>query len=273
MNESENQLFTKKNIITFLLLGILVLAIPIAVILVQKQQELRSRAAGEVVTFSGDGVACDSSGCKTNSSTVDITFNSPYGAFGTPAPTATPAPPTNTPGPNTPTAIPPTGTPIPPTATPTPQPFGGYVESITGNLAVGNQINFTAIANDYHTPSWLAKGDVLIAHGDGTQMDKSECSVIAGGSWCNVGTTGLIGQGNSPRFSGAWTPKTAGDYYVAVNVGTRSTELVGGDRIWCSGNPWCKYQGQSSCAAGGACVDCSTILSCGGAAYRKFHVN
>lgn len=42
---SSDNLFSKKNIITYLILAIIVLAIPVAVKLVQNQQILRSQAA------------------------------------------------------------------------------------------------------------------------------------------------------------------------------------------------------------------------------------
>lgn len=83
--ESENKLLTRKNIITFLLVGIMLLVIPVGVQLIQQQQTLKSKAASEAsINFSGEGVECDEAGnCTTTSDTIQIELNSP---FGPPAP-------------------------------------------------------------------------------------------------------------------------------------------------------------------------------------------
>lgn len=108
MEEQTNQVFTKKNIISFLVIGILLLSIPFGVRLALEQTQLRSRAAVNVITFvQGDTVACktvnNKEECTTTSDTVPVELRSPLGP---PGPTYTP----------TPT---PTTTPVP-TATPTP---------------------------------------------------------------------------------------------------------------------------------------------------------
>lgn len=84
-----DKLFSKKNIISYLILAIIILAIPIGVRLAQQQTQLRSLATGDEIKFSGTGVTCDPNaasnevGCKTTSGTVKIELTSP---FGSPAP-------------------------------------------------------------------------------------------------------------------------------------------------------------------------------------------
>lgn len=73
MDDRDRKLLSKKNIIAFLVVGILLLAVPVGVRLVKEQQFLRSRAAGFEIRFSGDSVTQDSQGNYTTSDpTVDI---------------------------------------------------------------------------------------------------------------------------------------------------------------------------------------------------------
>lgn len=111
---TENKILSKKNITTFLIIGILVLVIPFTVKLVERQQTLKSRAAGEnAITFvPGDNIECDASGnCTTTDSTVELELKSPIGPPGTIVPTPTTGP-TNTPTPTLPPGVP-TNTPTP----------------------------------------------------------------------------------------------------------------------------------------------------------------
>jgi hypothetical protein len=59
------------------------MAIPLGIQLVQKQVQLKSRAAGETIKFSGTGVTCTPGGsseqCTTTSTTFTIQLDSPYG--------------------------------------------------------------------------------------------------------------------------------------------------------------------------------------------------
>lgn len=79
INNTENKLFSKKNIISFLVLAIVVLAIPLGVKLLLTQQAiLKSRAAGTEVTFpelrqnaNGDYVS--------QSENIKVQLNSPFG--------------------------------------------------------------------------------------------------------------------------------------------------------------------------------------------------
>ncbi|MFH0937267.1 MAG: hypothetical protein V1808_03155 [Candidatus Daviesbacteria bacterium] len=81
---SEDKLWSKKNIITFLLVGIGLLVIPFGVKLAEQQTFLRIRAAGNEITFSGDTVKCDASGnnCTTSSEEVLVELRSPLGPPG-----------------------------------------------------------------------------------------------------------------------------------------------------------------------------------------------
>ena len=81
-----DKLFSKKNVITYLILAIIILSIPIGVRLAQQQTQLRSLAAGGDIKFSGTGVTCDPNaasnevGCKTTESNVRIELTSPFGS-------------------------------------------------------------------------------------------------------------------------------------------------------------------------------------------------
>ncbi len=79
MNNSESSLLSKKNIVTYLILAIITLAIPVGVRMVQTQQAiLKSRAAGTEVTFpdlrqnaNGDYVS--------QSPNIKVQLTSPFG--------------------------------------------------------------------------------------------------------------------------------------------------------------------------------------------------
>lgn len=120
-------LLNKKNIISGVLVLFILISIPVGVFLVQRQQELRSRASGVVkedttgvISFSGDGVSCDTNGgnCTTTGKDIQIDFNSPLGpGVGATGTQSTPIP--------TPTGLGLTATPTPsvvPTRIPTPTP-------------------------------------------------------------------------------------------------------------------------------------------------------
>lgn len=89
MDSTENQLLTKRNIITLLAILILLLAIPIAVQLIQKSQIFKSRAAVDPIVFPpGPNITQTPDGSFTTTSTnLQVQLNSPKRA----------APPTPTP--------------------------------------------------------------------------------------------------------------------------------------------------------------------------------
>lgn len=74
-------LFSKRNIISFLVIGIMLAAIPVAVRLVKEQQQLKSKAASTAgIIFTGDKVKQDSSGNYTTTSPdLQIKVTSPFG--------------------------------------------------------------------------------------------------------------------------------------------------------------------------------------------------
>lgn len=86
MEDFENKVLTKRNVISFLLVGILVLAIPFATKLVQIREMLFSRAASTEITFTGDNVDCSAGDdkCIAKSDTVEVEFYSPLGDPGSP---------------------------------------------------------------------------------------------------------------------------------------------------------------------------------------------
>lgn len=81
--QSEGKLFSKRNLISYLILLILILAIPLGLRLVQTQQKLASRAAGGEVTFRGEGVDCPVTGeCTATRSQIEVVLDSPFGPPG-----------------------------------------------------------------------------------------------------------------------------------------------------------------------------------------------
>lgn len=76
----QDKLFSKKNLISYLVLLILVLAIPLGVRLVKTQQQLQSRAAGGGITFRGTGVTCPATGeCTSTEAQIEVVLDSPFG--------------------------------------------------------------------------------------------------------------------------------------------------------------------------------------------------
>lgn len=79
MEDINNKLLTKRNIIALLLFLIVVLAIPVGVKLVQQQQQLRSKAKGEgPITFVGGNVGMSGTAQTTSSLTVNVELRDPW---------------------------------------------------------------------------------------------------------------------------------------------------------------------------------------------------
>jgi len=55
-NEAKSLLLDKKNLANLLVLGILILAVPLGVDLIRKQQIIKSRAAADPIVFTGINV-------------------------------------------------------------------------------------------------------------------------------------------------------------------------------------------------------------------------
>lgn len=81
----------RKNLVSLLILGILVLALPIGITLLRQQQILRSKAAGEPITFSGAGVTQKNGNWVSTTPQVTIKLTSPLGPPGIPIPSTVPA--------------------------------------------------------------------------------------------------------------------------------------------------------------------------------------
>lgn len=74
--------FSKRNILAFLVVAILLISIPFGVKLVQERQNTKSKASSaDAITFTGPNVDCTSnpSQCTTTSSTVQLQLVSPLG--------------------------------------------------------------------------------------------------------------------------------------------------------------------------------------------------
>lgn len=81
MDYSAEKLFSKKNIITFLLLAIIAAAVPVGLKLVQTQQILKSRAVapGNEVTFPQLTKQDSEGNPLTNTQQIQIRLESPFG--------------------------------------------------------------------------------------------------------------------------------------------------------------------------------------------------
>lgn len=75
-----------RNLVSLLILGILVLALPIGITLLRQQQILRSRAATEPIGFSGTGVSQRNGNWVSTTPQVKVLLNSPLGPAGSPTP-------------------------------------------------------------------------------------------------------------------------------------------------------------------------------------------
>lgn len=75
-----------RNLISLLVLGILILAVPIGINLVRQQQILRSRAAVDPIIFTGTGVSQRNGNWVSTTPQVSIKLTSPLGPAATPRP-------------------------------------------------------------------------------------------------------------------------------------------------------------------------------------------
>lgn len=91
MEEMNNGFFTKKNIITLLMVCIMLLIIPVGVKLAQEQQTLKSMAASEAsITFTGTNVSADKTTTIGPEVEVELRAPWPLESSVTPTPTLTP---------------------------------------------------------------------------------------------------------------------------------------------------------------------------------------
>lgn len=75
---SSEGLFTKKNIISFLVLAIIILSIPLGVNLAKRQTEIRIQAAGGDIGFPDtETQACKGSHCTTTSDLIKVEIKAP----------------------------------------------------------------------------------------------------------------------------------------------------------------------------------------------------
>ena len=80
MDYSSDKLFSKRNIIAYLILAIIILAIPVIVRLVQTQQLIKSQAAsGSEITLPELNKINPQGLQITNSPSVKVQLNSPFG--------------------------------------------------------------------------------------------------------------------------------------------------------------------------------------------------
>lgn len=77
MEETNTSILNKKNIITLLIVGIMLLVIPAGVRLMSEQQLFKSKAAADPITFTGPNVSSDKK--TTTSTTVTVELRSPLG--------------------------------------------------------------------------------------------------------------------------------------------------------------------------------------------------
>lgn len=81
MDWLQDEIFSKKNIIYILVLGITILAIPLGVQFVQNQQatQLQSQAAGDEITFPGLREDATTGNPVTSDPNVRVQLKSPFG--------------------------------------------------------------------------------------------------------------------------------------------------------------------------------------------------
>ena len=226
----------RKNLISILILGTLVLAIPLTIYLVRQQQVLKGKALGtppiefigpanSLITLSGGRIGLKvSEGAQAS---VDLRLTSPFGAppSGVIQPTQTPTPttpggtqptPTTPAGGTQPTATPPTAPTLAPTTvpsptripTPTPSPAVSNtcnIEGVSEGQVISGSYSLTITANK-STQYWLAIW----------QMDSSRTSPIF------LGST----QGNDMGLGGSKPPANG---YFECRIQTTS---VGGTTIY-----------------------------------------
>lgn len=249
---SEERFWNRKNILGFLAVGILLLAIPFGIKLLEQTTFLKSRAGGGGVTFAGDNIVdCPSySGPCAKDSKVTIQFTSPFGppAGSTATPSATPVA-TSTPIATptvAPTAVPPTSTPVPTRGLITPS---ALRVTLTGPDIgmVGQNLSFTASAT--HNTGNLVRIDVYAAKTtDQNSTTKpswcpSENYKTAYGPWCLMGTASFNATGIY-SLPVSFTPTEAGDYYMAANIKAL-------DGSMCGSNPWGNPAGWADCKPSG----------------------
>ena len=70
--------FSRKNIITFLILAIIAAAIPVGVRLIQEQQLLRGEAAVDQIRFTGSSIYKEGDDVITPDATVSAEITSPF---------------------------------------------------------------------------------------------------------------------------------------------------------------------------------------------------
>lgn len=85
-NQTRSFFSDKKNVVSVLILGILVLALPIGITLIRQQQIIKSQAAVDPIVFSGDGVTKNNNNWVSTKQQVTIKLTSPLGPPPTPAP-------------------------------------------------------------------------------------------------------------------------------------------------------------------------------------------
>jgi len=178
----------------------------------------------------------------------------------------------------TPTGITATTAPTPtPTTSPPRSSIRGYVLGASP-VYKGDALayfKFSALAND--DTQQLMKGDMHVIRSDGNEMSNTDCGNGNGTkapapnqAWCNISSAPLSGA--SATFYPTWKPTTQGSYYAVVNI--FSNTITNGQRLWCTGNPWCKWGGQTTCAAdntGAKCFSCDSIAPfCGSDSFKSF---
>lgn len=226
MEEQTNQIFTKKNILSFLVIGILLLSIPFGVKLALEQTQLRSKAANTEITFvPGDTVKCTTTNsvetCTTTSDTVPIELRSPLGPPGaalTPTPTLT-------------------LTPIPTdTSTTIPDCTSLTTTADLNNLQVGTNYTFNLTAS----------GSAPITHVEMSVYDGASCSASGMSNLKPYLALPVNGPGT---YSITWTPTKTGSFIAYGRVWNdgiaecRSDCVDGVPRYLCQHASACKLTG------------------------------
>lgn len=182
MGEILDYFKNKKNLVSLLVLGILILGIPLGVNLVKLQQIIKSRAAVDPITFTGPNVRQKNDGTwVATKPKIQLQLTSPLGPPGSPAPS-------------------PSGSPRPsPSSSPSPSPSTRsrvYIDPAIANS--GSRVVMIATAPmgcetyiDFNTGTGLVScpANLEVATcGGGNPQDSNQCW------WKNTCTAGAAGS-------------------------------------------------------------------------------
>lgn len=249
MDEAEKQLFTKRNVVSFLVVAILILVIPFGVNLIETQTRIRSQAAaGDAINFAGDNVKCEVKNgkeeCLATDDTVNIEFK--YGQIGS----AT----------------------VPPA-------LGASISLASGGQEItiqqGQTITFNVASGGLNPSQHKLNAYVTKIASPNIIPENCPANKIVGNNkeWC------LLSLGSASSYPNvSWTAPTnaSGTYFIEVNMDLNDPNTAA-TVFHCTGNPWCEWPGKGACGVGSNCdTQCKARYNwsdCGDNDFIKVVVN